>query len=83
MVLLKGEGKPTSPPKAKSLGPDNRLEPYEIRVLSFDIPTADVVLVRAELHYNLLWPSLKQKLSFLPEHLLESKEMAFAESRLN
>jgi len=82
MVLLNDENKPTTPPKAKALGPDNRLEPYEIRVLKFDIPTKGVALVRAEMHYNLLWPSLKKKLSFLPKHLLESKLMAFTESRI-
>ncbi len=82
MMLLNDENKPTTPPKAKVLGPDNRLEPYEIRVLKFDIPTKGVALVRAEMHYSLLWPSLKKKLSFLPEHLLESKLMAFTESRI-
>ena len=78
LVLLNGDGKPTSPPKAKSLGPDNRPEPCETRAL----PAKDVALVRAEMHYNLLWPGLKKQFSFLPEHLLESKKMAFAERRL-
>ncbi len=36
-------------------------------------------MVRAELYYNLLWPSLKKKLDFLPKHLKESKLMAFSE----
>ena len=83
LVLLGDDGKPTSPPKAKSLGADNRLEPYETRTLTFDIPAKDVALVRAEMNYSLLWPGLKKALSFLPEHLLEAKKVAFAESRLH
>jgi len=83
MKLKDGKGKFTSPPKAKALGPDNRLKPYEKRKLNYDIPAKDVVLVRAELYYNLLWAGLNKKMSFLPNHLKEAKRISFAEQRIN
>ncbi|MCP3663930.1 MAG: cytochrome c family protein [Gammaproteobacteria bacterium] len=63
LTLLDGEGKPTSPPKAKSAGADTRLKAFETRELKYEIPAAGVVLVRAELYYNLLWPGLVKKFS--------------------
>ena len=52
------EGKPAMPPTATQLGKDTRLKPHETRSLSYDIPSKDVVLVRGELYFNLLWPVL-------------------------
>lgn len=61
LVLVDDEGKPTAPPTAKDQGEDNRLKAFETRELNYDIPAEDVVLVRAELYYNLLWPGLVKK----------------------
>ena len=69
------------PPKATQLGPDNRLRPYERRKLSYEMPADKVTVVRAELYYNLLWPSLNKKMDFLPAHLRESKRIAHTEQR--
>ena len=58
---------------------DTRLNPYERRELNYKHSGKKRRDVRAELYYNLLWPSLKKKLDFLPKHLKESKLMAFSE----
>jgi len=82
-VLLDGDGMSTTPPKAKSPGKDTRLKPYEKRTLSYDIPAKDVFLVRAELHYNLLWPGLVKKLDKkLPDHLKAAQLIAWSETRM-
>ncbi|MFK5985562.1 MAG: multiheme c-type cytochrome [Pseudomonadota bacterium] len=83
MRLKDKDGHFTSPPKATSLGPDNRMKPYEKRKLNYEFPAQGVSLVRVELYYNLLWPSLNKKMKFLPNHLKEAKRIAFAESRIN
>ncbi len=80
--LLDDKGKPVPPPKAKKPGKDTRLEPYERRKLEYSIPAKGVAVIRAELYYNLLWPSLKKKLDFLPKHLKEPKLMVFSETYL-
>ncbi len=61
LVLVDDEGKPTAPPTAKAQGADTRLKAFETRELNYDIPAKDVVLVRSELYYNLLWPGLVKK----------------------
>jgi len=81
--LKDDKGNPAPPPKAIQPGEDTRLKPYERRELKYSIPAEGVALVRAELHYNLLWPSLKKKFDFLPKHLKESTRMAFAEKHFN
>ncbi len=80
--LLDDAGKPVPPPKAKKPGVDTRLQPYERRELEYRIPAEGVAVVRVELLYNLLWPSLVKKLEFLPEHLRRPRLMAFAEAHL-
>ncbi|GAB6052172.1 multiheme c-type cytochrome [Magnetospira thiophila] len=60
LELHDDEGKPTLPPVAKKVGPDNRLKPFEKRELAYNIPAAGVAAVRAEAHYNLLWPNLQK-----------------------
>ena len=82
-VVADEHGNPTTPPKATQLGKNTRLGPYEKRTLSYDIPAKDVSLVRAELHYNLLWPGLVKKLDKkLPDHLKTPKLIAWAEERI-
>jgi len=61
LVLVDDSGKPVGPPQAKKQGADTRLKAFEKRDLNYDIPAKDVVLVRAELYYNLLWPGLVKK----------------------
>ena len=72
----------TLPPMATKLGPDSRLEPFETRVLSYDIPANGVVLVRGELFYNLLWPGLVEKFKHLPKELTAPVSIAVAEVKL-
>lgn len=69
-ALTDESGKPAPPPTAKKLGKDTRLKPYEERTLFYDIPAKDVVLVRGELYYNLLWKGLVKKFKHLPEDLV-------------
>lgn len=78
--LADKEGKPTSPPLAFQLGPDSRLKPFEVRTLNYEIPAAGVVLLRSELHYNLLWPGLVKKFKHLPKDLTAPTLIAAAEA---
>ncbi|CCQ74994.1 cytochrome c family protein [Magnetospira sp. QH-2] len=82
-VLLDGEGKPTIPPKAKKMGPDTRLKPFEKRELAYDIPAKGVASVRAELHYNLLWPSLQKAMKGkIPDELRTPQQFMAVETKL-
>ncbi|MBK1716925.1 cytochrome c family protein [Thiocystis violacea] len=67
--LADDAGKPAPPPTATKAGKDTRLQPHETRELSYAIPAEGVVLVRGELYYNLLWPSLVEKFTELPKDL--------------
>jgi hypothetical protein len=81
--LLDDAGAHTSPPKAKAVGPDNRLKAFETRQLVYEIPANNVSLVRGELFYNLLWPELAERFSKkLPENLTAPQSIAFAEVKL-
>jgi hypothetical protein len=81
-LLADDKGDPAMPPKATQLGVDSRLKPYEERILSYTIPAKDVVLVRGELFYNLLWPVLVEKFKHLPEDLVAPTSIAVAEVSL-
>ncbi len=75
-------GKFAPPPKATAPGPDNRLKPFEDRLLTYQIPTSHVAIIRAEVFYNLLWPGLNKKFTNLPEKLRKSTRIAHKEFRL-
>ena len=83
-LTLKGSGlaQSTASPTAKSLGDDTRLKAFEKRDLDHEIPAEDVVLVRAELYYNLLWPGLVKKFTKLPKDVTAPKMIASAENSL-
>ncbi|MEG3641190.1 cytochrome c family protein [Magnetococcus sp. PR-3] len=84
LVLLDGKGKPTIPPKAKGVGPDSRLKPFEKRMLNYQIPAQNVASIRAELHYNLLWPGINKAMAkVLPEDVREAKLIAHAQWKSN
>lgn len=82
ITFLDEPGKPTMPPNATQSGKDTRLQPNESRVLKYTIPAEQVVRVRAQLFYDLLWPNLKQKFADLPAELKKSTAIARAEQRL-
>jgi len=83
LTLIDAEGKPTAPPTAKAQGPDNRLKAFEKRELNYDFPAKDVVLVRSELYYNLLWPGLVKKFGkMLPKDVTTPKLIAASENTL-
>ena len=82
LTLKDGLGQSTAPPTAKSLGDDTRLKAFEKRDLDYEIPAQDVVLVRAELYYNLLWPGLVKKFTNLPTDVTAPKMIASAENSL-
>jgi hypothetical protein len=67
--MVDDAGKPAPPPMATKPGPDSRLKPHEDRTLTYEIPAKDVVLVRGELYYGLLWPGLAKQFSQLPENV--------------
>jgi hypothetical protein len=69
------------PPVATKLGPDTRLKPFETRVLDYQLPAKGVVLVRAELFYNLLWPGLVEKFKHLSKDLTAPVSIAVAEAK--
>mgnify|MGYP001812558131 CR=1 FL=1 len=81
-ALADDAGNPASPPVATRLGLDTRLKPYEQRTLVYDIPAQDVVLVRSEMYYNLLWPQLVKKFTHLPEDVTAPVLIAEAERSL-
>ncbi len=82
LTLVDGDGKPTGPPTAKAQGIDTRLKAFEKRNFEYSIPAKDVVLVRAELYYNLLWPGLVKKFTKLPKDVTAPKMIASAENSL-
>jgi hypothetical protein len=78
--MVDAEGKPTMPPTATGLGKDARLKPHETRTLAYEVPAKDVVLVRAELYYNLLWANLVEKFKGqLPKEATQPMLVAVAE----
>ncbi|MCU7835030.1 MAG: cytochrome c family protein [gamma proteobacterium symbiont of Taylorina sp.] len=83
LTLVDADGKPTGPPTAKGQGKDTRLKAFEKRDLNYEIPAKDVVLVRAELYYNLLWPGLVKKFSKkIPADVTAPKLIATSENAL-
>ncbi len=83
LTLVDADGKPTGPPTAKGVGSDNRLKPFEKRELNYDIPAKDVVLVRSELYYSLLWPGLVKKFGKkIPADVTAPKLIATSENAL-
>lgn len=81
-LLADDAGKNAMPPTATQLGSDTRLRPHEERELAYEIPAKDVVLVRGEVHYNLLWKVLADKFKHLPEDLRSSRVIAVAEAQI-
>jgi nitrate/TMAO reductase-like tetraheme cytochrome c subunit len=77
--LADDHGKPAPPPTATKPGEDTRLQPHETRELTYEIPAKDVALVRGELYYNLLWPSLVEKFTQLPADLTAPVLIAVSE----
>ncbi len=83
LVLVDDKGAPTAPPTAKDQGADNRLKAFEKRELNYDIPAKGVVLVRAELYYNLLWPGLVKKFGKkIPSDVTAPKLIATSENSI-
>jgi len=82
MSLKDDKDQPAPPPTATKPGSDTRLKAFEERDLSYNIPAKGVVLVRAELYYNLLWPGLVKKFSHLPKDVTAPKLIASAENSL-
>ena len=80
--LADDKGKPAPPPTATKAGKDTRLEPHETRELSYKIPAEGVALVRGELYYNLLWPSLVEKFTELPADLTKPMLIGVREQSL-
>jgi len=82
LKLLDDNDKPASPPKATKHGKDTRLAPRETRELNYVIPARHVAVVRAELHYDLLLPALKEKFQSIPADLKQPRIIARAEQRI-
>jgi hypothetical protein len=83
LVLLDADGKPVPPPKATQMGKDSRLAPLEERRIDYQLPADNVMMVRAELYYDLLLPPMKDTLmKNVPEALKQPKVVAFAEKTL-
>ncbi|MEN8214151.1 MAG: cytochrome c family protein [Pseudomonadota bacterium] len=82
MSLKDDKDQPAPPPTATKPGEDTRLQAFEKRDFSYEIPAGDVVLVRAELYYNLLWPGLVKKFTHLPQEVTDPKLIATAENSL-
>ena len=83
MSLKDDKNQPAPPPKATKPGEDTRLQAFETRDLAYEIPAKDVVLVRAELYYNLLWPSLVKKFEKkIPADVMAPQLIATAENAM-
>lgn len=82
LKLLDDDDNPAPPPKATKHGEDSRLAPRETRELTYTIPAQNVAVVRAELLYDLLLPSLKNKFQSIPPALKRPRVIARAEQRI-
>ncbi len=83
LELLDADNKLTAPPKARKTGNDTRLKAFETRDMNYSIPAKDVVLVRAELYYNLLWPGLVKKFGKkIPSDVTAPKLIAASENSI-
>jgi hypothetical protein len=82
-ALADDKGMPAPPPTATKAGDDTRLKPHEERTLAYEIPIKDVVLVRGELYYNLLWPGLVEKFAQLPKEVTDPVLIAEAERTIS
>jgi len=81
-TLGDGDGNQAMPPKAKDVLGDTRLKPHEEKILKYEVSGADIVVIRAEVLYDLLIPQLVKKLDkILTPDLKETKQVAFAEVR--
>jgi hypothetical protein len=80
--LADDKGMPAPPPTATRPGEDTRLKPQETREIAYEIPSEGVVLVRGELYYNLMWPSLVEKFSQLPTELKDPVLVAEVEQSI-
>jgi len=81
-TLGDGVGNQAMPPTAKDVISDTRLGPHEVRKLEYDIAGTAIVLIRAEVLYDLLIPQLVKKLDkVLTPDLKETKPVAMAEVR--
>jgi hypothetical protein len=82
-MLADDEGKPAMPPVATKVGLDSRLKSHEDRTISYTIPAKDVVLVRGELYYALVWAPLGEKFKeHLPEDVRKPVLIAEAERKI-
>jgi hypothetical protein len=82
--MVDNEGKPAMPPVATKIGLDSRLKSHEERILSYDIPAKDVVLVRGEVYYQLVWTNLAEKLKqAAPADVIAPKLIALAERKVS
>ncbi len=77
-------GKPTSPPMAKQVLADSRLNPNESRTLNYEIPNnSAIAIIRAEALYDLLLPPIKARVKGkIPDDLLKPKLATSAEVRI-
>jgi len=82
LELLDQNNQASTPIKATKQGKDSRLVPRQKRTLDYTFTAENVAVVRAELHYDLLLPSLKQSLQSLPAELKKSRVIARAEQRV-
>jgi nitrate/TMAO reductase-like tetraheme cytochrome c subunit len=80
--LADDKGMPAPPPTATQPGEDTRLKAHETREIAYEIPSEGVVLVRGELYYNLMWPSLVEKFSQLPTELTDPVLVAEVEQSI-
>ncbi|SMN17276.1 Cytochrome c family protein [uncultured Candidatus Thioglobus sp.] len=78
-IIGDDDNKPAPPPRATKVLGDTRLKPNETRILNYEIPSNDVVIVTAKAYYDLLLVPIKNKFgSKLPKNLLQPKEIAKA-----
>lgn len=83
MKLVDKEGKPAPSVMAVSIAGDTRLLPGESRQLTYAIPVAEAVSVRAELRYGLMLPLMIEKMGDkMPEEAKQKTLIARAESSL-
>lgn len=82
-AMADAEGNPAMPPVATQAGEDTRLGPHEQRTMIYEIPAADVALVRGELYYNLLWPALVERFTDLPKELTAPVLIGVAENPID
>lgn len=82
LELVDDAGRPSLPQLATRVARDTRLRPFGAKAVDVEIPKAGVALIRAEVHFQPLWPKLLEIMPELPQELGTERLIAWTEVKL-